>query len=364
MLPQQNAQLARPKNILVRGTNWLGDAVMTTPALRRLRTAFPAARITLLATPRTTGLFTDSGLVDSVLIYHRQEEGVQAFWQMTRVLRAHKFDLALLFQNAFEAALLAKLGEIPLRLGYAAQGRSLLLTHRLKRGPQHRNRHQVHDYLDLVLLAEQVCLGQSTTPLQAPDLMPKLNAGIDQMQEAEMLLRQQGVEVQHPHAKPLIALNAGATNSRAKCWPEERFAALADFFATQLQAQIVFIGAPSERENAARVLAQMQTRAALNLAGETSMTQLVGLLARCDLLVSNDTGPAHIAAALGRPTLTLFGPTNEFETAPTGERAALLRVDGIECARCMHRVCPIDHRCMTRLEVAAVAERALQLLQV
>lgn len=359
MLPEKNAQSALPKNILVRGTNWLGDAVMTTPALRRLRVAFPAARITLLATPRTTGLFTGSGLVDSVLIYHRQEEGVQAFWQMTRVLRAHRFDLALLFQNAFEAALLAKLGQIPLRLGYAAQGRSLLLTHRLKRGQQHRNRHQVHDYLDLVALAERVCTGQTPTPLTPPDLLPKLNASIDQMQEAEVLLRQQGVASTH---HPVIVLNAGATNSHAKCWPEERFAALADQFTTRLQAQIIFIGAPSERENAARVLAQMHTRAALNLAGETSMTQLVGLLARCDLLVSNDTGPAHIAAALGRPTLTLFGPTNEFETAPTGERAALLRVADIECARCMHRVCPIDHRCMTRLEVAAVAERALQLL--
>ena len=365
MLPQQNTQSALPKNILVRGTNWLGDAVMTTPALRRLRAAFPAARITLLATPRTTGLFTGSSLVDQVLIYHRQEEGVQAFWQMTRVLRAHQFDLALLFQNAFEAALLAKFGGVPLRLGYAAQGRSLLLTHRLQRGQQHRNRHQVHDYLDLVLLAERVCLAQATVPLTPADLLPKLNASIDQMQEAEVLLRQQGVEVQHPNAKPLIVLNAGATNSRAKCWPEDRFAALADFFTTRLEAQIVFIGAPSERENAVRVLAQMQkiqTRRVLNLAGETSMSQLVGLLARCALLVSNDTGPAHIAAALGRPTLTLFGPTNEFETAPTGERAALLRVDGIECARCMHRVCPIDHRCMTRLEVTAVAERALQLL--
>jgi heptosyltransferase II len=359
MLPQTNTQSARPKNILVRGTNWLGDAVMTTPALRRLRVAFPAARLTLLATPRTTGLFTGSSLVDSVLIYHRQEEGVPAFWQMTRVLRAHQFDLALLFQNAFEAALLAKLGEIPLRLGYAAQGRSLLLTHRLKRGKQHRNRHQVHDYLDLVLLAERLYPGNPATPLVPSDLLPTLHANIDQMQEAEVLLRQQGIETPR---HPLIALNAGATNSRAKCWPEDRFAALADLLARRLQAQIIFVGAPSERENAARVLAQMQTRSALNLAGETSVMQLVGLLARCDLLISNDTGPAHIAAALGRPTLTLFGPTNEFETAPTGKRAALLRVADIECARCMHRVCPIDHRCMTRLEVAAVAERALQLL--
>lgn len=366
MLSRKKEKAVLPQKILVRGTNWLGDAVMTTPALRRLRAAFPASQITLLTTPRTTGLFTGSSLVDNVLIYHRQEEGVQAFWQMTRVLRAHRFELALLFQNAFEAALLAKFSDIPVRLGYAAQGRSLLLTHRLKRDKRLRNRHQVHNYLDLVQLAERLYTRRAPAALTPAELLPKLNATIDQMQEAEVLLRQQGITVSPVPAKgrePLIALNASATNSRAKCWPEERFAALADLFSTQLNAQIIFIGAPSERANAARVMAQMQTRKALNLAGETSMTQLVGLLARCDLLVSNDTGPAHIAAALGRPTLTLFGPTNEFETAPTGERAGLLRAAEIECARCMHRVCPIDHRCMTRLEVAAVAARAKQMLQ-
>src|SRR5258708_4093212 len=113
-----------PQNILVRGTNWIGDAVMSVPALHRLRAAFPAARITLLATPRTVGLFADSNLIDELLIYHRQEEGYRAFLQMTRVLRAHCFELALLFQNAFEAALLAWASGIPWRLGYAAQGRS------------------------------------------------------------------------------------------------------------------------------------------------------------------------------------------------------------------------------------------------
>lgn len=356
---KQTKQKNLPQHILVRGTNWLGDAVMTTPALRRLRTAFPSARVTLLATPRTTGLFTASSLVDDVLIYHRQEEGVRAFTQMTRVLRAHQFELALLFQNAFEAALLTWLAGIPRRLGFAAQGRSPLLTQRLEHTPAHHNRHQVHDYLDLVLLAERSYLHHEPPPLTAPELLPHLNASVDQLQEAEVLLKQCELD---PHRHPLVVLNAGATNSRAKCWPEERFAALGDWLIQERQAQIVFIGAPSERANAARVIQQMQLQPARNLAGETSMSQLIGLLARCDLLVSNDTGPAHIGAALGRPTLTLFGPTNEFETAPAGPHAELLRVDGIECARCMHRVCPIDHRCMTRLTVEAVAERAHRLL--
>lgn len=355
----QTKQQNLPQQILVRGTNWLGDAVMTTPALRRLRAAFPAARLTLLATPRTTGLFAESSLVDNVLSYHRQEEGVDAFWQMTRVLRAHRFDLALLFQNAFEAALLTWMGNIPRRIGYAAQGRSFLLTNRLHRTAAHRNRHQVHDYLDLVLLAERVCQQKEPPPLTEAELLPHLNATIDQLQEAEVLLKQHGLD---PHQRPLVALNAGATNSRAKCWPADRFAALADWLVAERRAQIVLIGAPSERANAAQVIQLMRHSQARNLAGETSMAQLIGLLARCDLLVSNDTGPAHIGAALDRPTLTLFGPTNEFETAPTGARAQLLRVDGIECARCMHRDCPIDHRCMTHLTVEAVAQRVEGLL--
>jgi heptosyltransferase-2 len=247
-----------------------------------------------------------------------------------------------------------------LRLGYAAQGRSWLLTHRLQRTAAHRNRHQVNDYLDLVKLAERVCLGTEPGAPAADELLPELVASVDQLQEAELLLRQYQVDLRQ---RPLVALNTGATNSRAKCWPVERFAALGDSLIEQCNAQIVLIGAPAERENAAQVLEQMRSREAVNLAGETTLAQLIGLLARCDLLVSNDTGPAHIAAALGRPTLTLFGPTNEWETAPTGARAALMRAEGIECARCMHRDCPIDHRCMTRLAVEAVADRALRLLR-
>ena len=122
---------------LVRGTNWIGDAVMTTPALRRLRASFPAAHIILLATPRTAGLFESSAFIDEVLTYHRQE-GWPVFVETVWALRRRRFDLALLFQNAFEAALLARLGGARLRVGYTTQGRSALLTHAIQRGPQHR----------------------------------------------------------------------------------------------------------------------------------------------------------------------------------------------------------------------------------
>ncbi len=344
--------MAEIKRILVRGTNWLGDAVMTTPALRQLRAAFPSAHIALLVTPLTAGLFEGSPFVDEVMPYRRKEDGVAAFSQAVREIRAREFDLALLFQNAFEAALLAWLGGVPLRIGYAMHGRAALLTHRLQHDAAHQGRHQVHDYLDIVEHAARL----AGTSFER-DTVASLTASTTQRQAATALLQRHSLT-----ARPLIALNTAATNSRAKCWPLENFATLADRLATERGAQIVLIGAASERDNAAAVIAQMRTAQALNLAGETSMSELIGLLAACDLLVSNDTGPAHVAAALATPTLTLFGPTNEFETAPTGAHAELMRVDGIECARCMHRDCPIDHRCMTQLSVAMVFAQSLSLL--
>lgn len=346
------------ERILVRGTNWLGDAVMTTPALERLRSSFPDARITLLATSLTAGLFQDSPVVDDIIEYRRREDGVTAFFDTAKQIRAGGFNLAVLFQNAFEAALLARLGGVGLRIGFAEQGRGLLLTHQLYRGAQHKGRHQVHDYLDIVAECERVCLGDNFKPVIEQPL-PSLVANAAQQRAAVELLRNFGLE---PDSHPLVALNAGATNSRAKCWPSDRFAVVADRLTEELNAQVIVIGGAGERNYANLVVEQMKTASAINLAGKTSMAELIGLLARCNLLISNDTGPAHVAAALGTPTLTIFGPTNEFETSPTGHHAELIRADNIECARCMHRDCPIDHRCMTRIAADDLLAKARALL--
>jgi heptosyltransferase-2 len=350
--------LTQIDRIIVRGANWIGDAVMTLPALERLRSSFPGAHIALLATPLTTGLFESSPFVDEVIVYRRKEDGARAFIDATKLLRARRFDLAALFQNAFEAALLAWLGGARARIGFAAQGRAPLLTNKLRRGPRHKGRHQVHDYLDVVAECERVCLGGDTES-RTPNPVPSFNASPAQRRAAELLLRRAGAD---SDSRPLVALNAGATNSRAKRWPEDSFAALADRLMETLGSRIVFIGAASERAGADRIIQQMKRSGAVNLAGKTSMAELIGALDSCDLIISNDTGPAHIAAALGRPTLTIFGPTNEFETAPRGVRAESIRAEGVECERCMLRDCPIDHRCMTRIAPSEVFERALKLL--
>ncbi len=343
------------ERILVRGTNWIGDAVMTTPALQRLRSSFPHSQITLLATPRTAGMFEDSPYFDELIEYRRREEGLGAFFGALRILRKRRFDMAVLFQNAFEAALLACLGNARLRIGFAEQGRGFLLTHKLYRGHRHRNRHQTRDYLDIVIECEKASnIEHLSSNLSNP--LPHLIAGAEQKKAAEDIVGKSGF------TRPLAILNAGATNSRAKCWPAERFAALADRLIEELNAQVVLIGGATELDYAERVHRSIKGAGTINLAGKTSMNELIGLLDCCDLLISNDTGPAHIAAALGRATLTIFGPTNEFETEPTGPRAEIIRAENIECARCMLRDCPIDHRCMTRISADEVFERATALM--
>ena len=358
------------KKILVRGTNWLGDAVMTIPAMLRLRESFPNSRITLLAPPRAAEIFTGFPQVDEIILYRRKEEGEKAFLETTQRLRRERFDLAILFQNAFEAALLAFLGNVKLRIGFDTQGRGFLLTHKLNKPAA--NRHQTNDYLDLVIEAERTCIQNRAhiNPVQTrvnppnppdPPSIPVMTAQASQLSSASNLLRQFGI--QNGNNK-LIVLNAGATNSRAKCWPENYFAELADRMVHELDAKIILIGAGAERENAERVIAQMKhPTSALNLAGKSTIPELIGILAKANLVITNDTGPAHVAAALSVPTLTIFGPTNEFETAPLGKNSELIRAEGIECERCMHRECPIDHRCMTRITVDVVAEKSLSLLE-
>jgi heptosyltransferase II len=353
------------KKILVRGTNWLGDAVMTIPAMLRLRESFPNAQITLLAPPRAAEIFTGFPQVDEIVPYRRKEEGKKAFVETMQRLRRERFDLAILFQNAFEAALLSFLGNAKLRIGFDTQGRGFLLTHKLKTPLP--NRHQTNDYLDLVIEAERICFQDRPqtreNPLNPSDpwSIPAMTAQPSQLSSATELLHQFGI--QNGNNK-LIVLNAGATNSRAKCWPENYFAELADRMVDEQNAKIILIGAGAERENAERVIAQMKHPSkALNLAGKSTIPELIGILAKADLVITNDTGPAHVAAALSVPTLTIFGPTNEFETAPLGKNSALIRAAGIECERCMHRECPIDHRCMTRITAAEVFSKSINLMQ-
>jgi heptosyltransferase-2 len=340
------------KRVVVRGTNWVGDSVMTVPALRALRRIVPDAKITLAIRPSTKGIFSEVDFIDDLLVYDRRN----AFSVVSQIRewRKREFDLAVLFQNAFEAALIPFLAGVPLRLGYATESRQALLTHPLPLPDWRSSKHEVFYYLYLVTALEQLLSGTSTICDTDPDI--SLSISETRKAEAAEMLRSYGVK----DAKSVVAICPGSINSRAKRWPAERFAALADRLMDQ-QRQVVFIGSPDEIDVTNEVTSRMRNQPVV-LTGKTTLDQITAALSLSDLVVTNDTGPAHIAAALGCPTIVIFGPTNPLTTRPFSFKAEILR-HPTDCAPCMLRDCPIDHRCMTAITVDEVFEHSHALLK-
>ncbi len=340
------------QRIVVRGTNWVGDAVIAVPALRRLRKLFPDAHITLVVRPSAEGLFTDVDFVDSLLIYHRK--GLASVLQQIRQWRREDFDLAILFQNAFEAALIAFLARVPFRVGYATDGRHPLLTHPIPLPKWRDSKHETFYYLNIATQIER--LANQTGSTGRDDMDCSLEVSTSRRTQAAELLRTAGAR----EDRVTIALCPGSINSRAKRWPADRYAQLADLLIKEREANILLIGSREEADVAAAVVGQMRNTA-IDLTGRTSLAEAVAILSVVDLVVTNDTGPAHIASALGRPTLVIFGPTNPLTTRPFSDAAEIVRHPP-DCAPCMLRDCPIDHRCMTAISVEEVLTKGLALL--
>ena len=340
------------RRVVVRGTNWVGDSVMTVPALRALRRVLPEAKITLVVRPGAKGIFADVDFVDELLIYDRRS--AFSVIRQVREWKKRDFDLAILFQNAFEAALIPFFAGVPLRLGYATESRQALLTHPLLLPDWRSSRHEVFYYLYLITALEQQLFGTSEICEREPDA--SLQISDVRKSEAEDLLRAYGVR----EGEPVVALCPGSINSRAKRWPAEAYATLADRLIDS-RRQVLLIGSADEADVTREVTTRMKQQPVV-LTGKTSLAQITAVLSLVDLVVTNDTGPAHIAAALGRPTLVIFGPTNPLTTRPFAPEAEILRHPP-DCAPCMLRDCPIDHRCMTAITVDEVFEHSHALLK-
>ena len=340
------------KRVVVRGTNWVGDSVMTVPALRALRRVLPKAYITLAIRPGVRGIFSEADFIDEVLVYDRK--GPLSVIPQIREWKRREFDLAVLFQNAFEAALIPFLAGVPVRLGYATESRQALLTHRLALPDWRSSRHEVFYYLYLITALEQMLFGTST--LCESDLDANINISESRKVEATDLLHAHGVR----EDALVVAICPGSINSRAKRWPAEAYAALADRLIDS-NRQVLLIGSKDEVDVSEDVTSRMRNRPIV-LTGKTSLDQITAVLSAVDLIVTNDTGPAHIGAALGRPTIVIFGPTNPLTTRPFSPVAEILRHPP-DCAPCMLRDCPIDHRCMTAITVDEVFEHSHALLK-
>ncbi|MSO18975.1 MAG: lipopolysaccharide heptosyltransferase II [Acidobacteria bacterium] len=352
--------LAR-SSIMVRVPNWVGDAVMSLPALRALRAALPEARITLLARPWVRDVYPLDELRFRLIDYDTQSthRGVRGRLAIAKLLRREQFDLALLFQNAFDATLVAWLGRIPLRAGYARDARRLLLTHPVE--PPTRGEtpaHEAHYYLELLKRLQLIAEYAEAKEIA---LRP---ASFVASGRARLLgkLGELGVNPSTLSSDvPLIGISPGASFGTAKRWPAERFATLARSLHEDLGAQCVLFGSSQEAPLADEVVSSSMAPV-ISLAGKTSLTEFMELVSGCDAYLTNDTGTMHVAAALGVPTIAIFGPTNEQETAPLGPRVEMV-VGVAHCRPCKLRHCPIDHRCMTSITPDAVLERIRGVLQ-
>ena len=339
----------RLRNILVRGTNWIGDVIMTLPAMKSIRVTCPQAHIAVLAKPWVADVYRACPYVDEVILYQRpgEHEGLKGLWRLIRSLRAREFDAAILLQNAIEAAIIADLAGIPIRAGYDSDARGWLLTHAVRRTKAIRQVHQTDYYLELVRAlgfkpVEKDCQLQFGTEFEdlAGRLRERFNLGSQER---------------------LIGMAPGAAYGPAKKWPAERFASVATELQRSFPTRIVLFGSGSDRLTTERI-AQAVGPGAVNIAGETSLQEAMALIAQCTLFISNDSGLMHVAGALGVPTIAIFGSTNPVTTSPTGPRCTIIRKE-LSCSPCLKKECPTDFQCMTAIKPEEVIETARHILE-
>ena len=355
------------ESILIRGVNWLGDAVMATPALLRLREAKPRGRITMLTPAKLAGLWTHHPAVDEVISIE-PEEGVFA---VARRLRPRQFTATLVLPNSFRTALEVWLARIPHRVGYEANLRGWLLTRpvstRLDAVPMRKrplseiryllegsdvkpsihpaSAHHLHHYLHLA-----AALGASAEPI-APQIATT---------EAEVLSARMKFGLPSD-TRLIIGINPGAEYGPAKRWPLERFAEVAEEIRRHANCRWVLLGGRNDVDFAGELMMTLGVDC-VNLAGRTSLRELCAVLKICRVVLTNDTGPMHLAAAVGTRVVVPFGSTSPELTGPglPGDtRHQLLRADA-RCSPCFRRECPVDFRCMTGISVERVVEAVLR----
>jgi heptosyltransferase-2 len=374
------SQQIQPRRILVRGTNWLGDAVMTAPALMRLREKFPDAHIALLAPEKLADLWLHHPAVNETI---SSAPGESVFSVGNR-LRTGKYDLALVFPNSPRAALEVWLSGIPQRIGYARPWRNFFLTHAVparaetvkmqkrsageirqlvaadvSRRTDRNDRaftsaataHQMHEYLHLVAV-----LGANPEPLT-----PRLFVTPGEIEAMNKKFDLSKIK------RPLLGLNPGAEYGPAKRWPMEKFIAAASEIQKRTNCTWLVFGGQADVDVANRIESAMASppSAIWNLAGKTSLRELMTLLKICRVLLTNDSGPMHVAAALGTPVVVPFGSTSPELTGPglPGDPQHRLLKSDAPCSPCFLRECPIDFRCLNGISAERVVEAVLQIIR-
>lgn len=331
------------KKILVRTTNWVGDVVMTLPALEAVGECFPDCHVSVLAKPWVAPLLEGHPVVDDV-ITHRGSRGLftglRDILRLSAEIKKQGFDLAILFQNAFEAAFIAALAGIKHRAGFGTDLRRVLLTEPVPMRFNLKTDHQVGYYLDILRHLGCNCEEKD----------PQLYVSKENMVKADKLLKDKGIK----NDDTVLGLSPGAIFGPAKRWPPDRFALLGNMACEKWDAKVIILGSNREKEICSEVSSKM-THPPVNLCGMTGLGEAMGIIKRCNFFVTNDSGLMHVAGALKVPLIAIFGSTNPYATGPRGSQAIVIRHE-TECSPCLKPVCPADFHCMLDIEADDVWE--------
>jgi heptosyltransferase II len=352
-----------PRNILIVQPSWVGDAVMATPTLRAIRNRFPKSRITYLMKRYVKPIYAGMPWADRLLTYRTgktdKRAGRSGTIGMSRLLRQGAFDLAVLLPNSFRMALICKMAGVKRIVGYDRDGRGLILTDKLV--PLRAAGAYVPTPIVSYYLALARYLGAGDR-----DLTMQLFVTDAERHEARDVMLRAGLDADldrpwQKTSKPLIVLNPGAQYGAAKCWLPEYFAALSDRLVDELGATVLVSTAPRERKIVDDI-ARHSKRPFIDLARSgPTLGSLKEIVRRCDLMITNDTGPRHIAAAMRVPVVTIFGPTHPEWTEIEFEHERKVSVP-VFCGPCQKKICPLDHRCMTQVTPDMVFTHAAGLL--
>ncbi len=312
-----------PERILVRANNWIGDVVMISPALKALRETYPAARIDVVARPHVRDCFTGHPWVDEVVVHDPsgRHRGLRGFLRFTAELRHRRYDLAVLFQKAFGAALMAWLARVPRRVGYDTDKRGPLLTKAIHETPEARAVHHVEYFLRVA--------GAAGCDVNGAGRRVYFPLDEDSRRHASTMLSAAGAD-----RFPFLAAIATGASKAPRAWHPERFAEIARHLARNLGAGIVIVGGPGDR-SAARLIMEAVGDRGIDTTGRTTVRQMAALIERCSVFVGNDSGPMHLAAALDVPTLAIFGPGTPARTAPyMPEHRFIALTTNFHCSPC------------------------------
>ena len=332
-------------NILIRGTNWIGDAILTLPAMASIRATYPRAHIAVLVKPWVSDIYKIFSDVDEIIIYEDKYDTPAGVFRLANMLKEKNFDAAILLQNAIEAAIIAFVARIPLRAGYNSDARGLLLTHSVKRTKEIRKVHQINYYLEMVK-----ALGCVTV-----DRKMRLETRIN-LQDAKNIVQ---IYISETN-KTIIGIAPGATYGQAKRWLPDRFAAVADKLSESFPMQGILFGSKADWDVAEEVRLAARTKL-INLAGKTNLQDAIYLISQCRLFISNDSGLMHIAGALNIPTVAIFGSTNPVTTSPAGNKTTIVH-QNVSCSPCLEEICPTDFSCMKLISVENVFVAAKNIL--